>query len=67
MKQAIPRVDDIKVLMITNCVQTIGYNAGAGTGELSWAPIMGIAYSRNLTTWYNGPSSLGCTEFQNDL
>jgi len=51
----------------SNCVKLSDYNAGAGTGELSWAPIMGIAYSRNLTTWYNGPSSLGCTEFQNDL
>jgi len=28
---------------------------------------MGEGYSRNLTTWYNGPSSLGCTQFQNDL
>ena len=50
-----------------NCVKTSDYNTGAGTGELSWAPIMGVGYSRNLTTWYNGPSSLGCTEFQNDL
>jgi hypothetical protein len=51
----------------TNCVKTSDYNTGVGTGELSWAPIMGMSYSRNLTTWYNGPSSLGCTEFQNDL
>jgi len=50
-----------------NCSKTSDYNTGAGTGEMSWAPIMGVGYSRNLTTWYNGPSSLGCTEFQNDL
>lgn len=50
-----------------NCVKTSDYNTGVGTGELSWAPIMGVGYSRNLTTWYNGPSSLGCAEFQNDL
>ena len=50
-----------------NCVKTSDYNTGVGTGELSWAPIMGVGYSRNLTTWYNGPSSIGCTEFQNDL
>jgi len=50
-----------------NCVKTSDYNAGVGTGELSWAPIMGVGYTRNLTTWYNGPSSLGCTAFQNDL
>jgi hypothetical protein len=51
----------------TNCVKISDYNTGAGTGELSWAPIMGEGYSRNLTTWYNGPSDLGCAEFQNDL
>ena len=51
----------------TNCVKISDYNTGAGMGELSWAPIMGEGYSRNLTTWYNGPSSLGCTEFQDDL
>lgn len=50
-----------------NCVKISDYNTGVGTGELSWAPIMGVGYTRNLTTWYNGPSSLGCTEFQNDL
>lgn len=50
-----------------NCVKTSDYNTGVGTGELSWAPIMGVGYSRNLTTWYNGPSSLSCTAFQNDL
>jgi hypothetical protein len=51
----------------TSCVKISDYNTGVGTGEMSWAPIMGQGYSRNLTTWFNGPSSLGCTEFQDDL
>ena len=51
----------------TNCVKTSEYNSGQGTGETSWAPIMGVGYSRNLTTWYNGQSTLGCTVYQNDL
>lgn len=50
-----------------NCIKTTDYNAGTGTGELSWAPIMGVGYSRNLTTWFNGPNSLGCSVLQNDL
>ena len=50
-----------------SCVKITEYNAGQGTGEISWAPIMGVGYSRNLTTWYNGQSTLGCTVYQNDL
>ncbi len=50
-----------------NCVKTSEYNSGRGTGEQSWAPIMGVGYSRNLTTWYNGQSTLGCNVYQNDL
>ncbi len=43
------------------------YFAGRGTGEISWAPIMGNSYSRNLTLWNSGPNSFGCTNTQNDL
>ena len=50
-----------------NCVKISDYNYGQGTGEISWAPIMGVGYSRNSTTWYNGPNSYGCTSYQNDL
>ncbi|MFI5187829.1 MAG: zinc-dependent metalloprotease [Chitinophagales bacterium] len=50
-----------------NCVKTAEYNPGQGTGEISWAPIMGVGYSKNLTTWYNGQSTLGCNVYQNDL
>jgi len=50
-----------------NCVKVSEYNSGQGTGEQSWAPIMGVGYTRNLTTWYNGQSTLGCNIYQNDL
>jgi hypothetical protein len=43
------------------------YYAGVGSGEISWAPIMGNSYSRNLTLWHNGPNSFGCNNLQDDL
>jgi hypothetical protein len=50
-----------------SCVKTNEYNPGTGSGEIGWAPIMGVGYSKNLTLWNNGTNSNGCTEFQNDL
>jgi Bacterial pre-peptidase C-terminal domain/Secretion system C-terminal sorting domain len=50
-----------------SCGLISDYNYGQGTGEISWAPIMGVGYSRNATTWYNGPNSYGCNNYQNDL
>jgi hypothetical protein len=50
-----------------SCTKTSEYNYGVGTGEISWAPIMGAGYSKNLTTWYNGPNSISCSTMQNDL
>jgi hypothetical protein len=49
------------------CVKTAEYNPGTGTGEIGWAPIMGVSYSKNLTLWNNGVNSNGCNVFQNDL
>jgi len=49
------------------CVKTSEYNYGIGSGETSWAPIMGAGYSKNLTTWYNGPNSVSCVTMQKDL
>lgn len=45
------------------------YFAGRGSifSEISWAPIMGNSYQRNLTTWHNGPNSFGCSKLQDDL
>jgi hypothetical protein len=50
-----------------NCVKISDYNYGAGTGEIGWAPIMGVGYYQNLTLWNNGPNSYGCTSMQSDL
>lgn len=43
------------------------YNYGLGTGETSWAPIMGCGYYKNVTTWHNGPNSISSSSFQNDV
>lgn len=50
-----------------NCSFVSEYNSGAGSGEIGWAPIMGVGYQRNLTLWHSGSSSFGCTSIQNDL
>jgi hypothetical protein len=49
------------------CVKTEDYNSGTGSGQVSWAPIMGVGYYRNQTTWHNGPNPFGCTSAQDDL
>lgn len=50
-----------------NCNLISDYNYGTGSGETGWAPIMGVGYYQNSTTWYNGPNSFGCTNYQNDI
>jgi len=50
-----------------NCNKLTDYNAGQGSGEIGWAPIMGIGYNQNFTLWSNGTNSLGCTNYQSDL
>lgn len=50
-----------------NCIKISEYNSGTGTGEIGWAPIMGVGYSKNLTLWNNGPNSYGCNNIQSDL
>ncbi len=49
------------------CVKISDYHSGTGTGEIGWAPIMGVGYYQNLTLWNNGPNSYGCTNIQSDL
>lgn len=51
----------------SNCVKTTDYNPGTGSGEIGWAPIMGVGYYQNFTLWNNGPNSFGCTNYQSDL
>ncbi len=43
------------------------YNSGTGTGEPSWAPIMGNSYYKNMSNWNNGPTPYGCTNVQDNL
>ena len=50
-----------------NCLKTAEYNSGTGSGEIGWAPIMGVGYYRNLTLWNHGTNPQGCNVFQNDL
>jgi hypothetical protein len=49
------------------CNKLTDYHAGQGSGEIGWAPIMGIGYDHNFTLWSNGPTSLGCTDYQSEL
>ncbi|HUR64822.1 MAG TPA: T9SS type A sorting domain-containing protein [Chitinophagaceae bacterium] len=50
-----------------NCVKISDYHYGTGSGEIGWAPIMGVGYYRNFTLWNNGPNPYGCTNYQSDL
>lgn len=50
-----------------NCKLIREYNFGKGSGETSWAPIMGEGYSRNLTTWTVGQTIIGCNHIQDDI
>lgn len=50
----------------TTCTKTAEYHNGIGSGVTSWAPIMGVGYSRNVTIWHNGPNSTTCTTLQFD-
>ncbi|CAN5901640.1 Ig-like domain-containing protein [soil metagenome] len=51
----------------TNCNLTETYSMGTGTGEVSWAPIMGNSYYRNMTGWNDGPTPYGCANTQDNL
>ncbi len=42
-----------------------GYYAGHGSGATSWAPIMGVGYSKNLVQWSKG-EYLGANNLQDD-
>jgi Metallo-peptidase family M12B Reprolysin-like len=50
-----------------NCIKTSEYNPGAGVGEIGWAPIMGVGYNKNLTTWHDGPNTGSCNTWQDDF
>lgn len=50
-----------------DCTQVEEYHTGFGSDALGWAPLMGISYYQNLVTWHNGQTSLGCSQWQNDM
>jgi hypothetical protein len=50
-----------------NCALVSQYHTGIGSGEIGWAPIMGVGYYRNQTVWNNGTDPYGCNSIQNDL
>jgi hypothetical protein len=50
-----------------NCNYVSDYNSGTGSGEIGWAPIMGVGYYRNFTIWHTGPNPDGCNQIQSDL
>ena len=50
-----------------SCNLTATYNDGNGSGEISWAPIMGNSYYRNMSGWNNGPTPYGCNNLQDNL
>jgi hypothetical protein len=49
------------------CGLVATYNGGSGTGETSWAPVMGNSYYKNLTGWNDGPTPNGCNAKQDNL
>jgi len=49
------------------CSKITDYDPGTGTGEIGWAPIMGVGYYQNFTLWHNGTTIYGCDVKQNDL
>lgn len=49
------------------CTLLSTYNEGNGSGEISWAPVMGNSYYRNVSGWNNGPTPSGCTADQDNL
>ena len=58
---------DHKAKWDENCNRIEDYNTGLGTGEIGWAPIMGIGYYKNFTLWHKGPGYLNCNSVQSDL
>ena len=50
-----------------SCNLTATYNAGAGAGQIGWAPIMGNSYGKNMSGWNNGPTPYGCKDVQDNL
>lgn len=53
---------------LSPCELLDAYNPGLGSGNLSWAPIMGVSYYNHLSTWHEGPADVnGCAVNQKDI
>lgn len=50
-----------------DCNKVMEYADGVGSGKESWAPIMGLSYYKNISTWTIGPSELSCNIIQDDI
>ena len=50
-----------------NCNLIETYNTGSGSGQTSWAPVMGNSYYKNMTGWNDGPTPYGCSAVQDNL
>lgn len=50
-----------------SCTLLAVYNAGTGTGQTGWAPVMGNSYYENFSGWSNGPTPSGCSADQDNL
>ena len=49
------------------CNLTEQYRGNTGSGQTSWAPVMGNSYYSNMTGWDNGPTPYGCSNSQDNL
>ena len=49
------------------CNLTDPYRGNTGSGQTSWAPVMGNSYYSNMTGWDNGPTPYGCSNSQDNL
>ncbi len=47
--------------------ENLEYYEGHGSGDVGWAPIMGVGYERNLTQWSKGEYDLATNPGQDDL
>ncbi|HTQ66574.1 MAG TPA: hypothetical protein VMI12_17400 [Puia sp.] len=43
------------------------YNSGSGNEKTGWAPIMGINFYKNCTTWNTGTCAVRCDSIQSDM
>ncbi|MGH2645954.1 MAG: T9SS type A sorting domain-containing protein, partial [Ginsengibacter sp.] len=51
----------------STCTLLATYNAGIGSGQIGWAPIMGNSYYKNFSGWNNGPTPNGCSADKDNL